>query len=593
VGQFTTLGEGAKRYKVLNQIEAGSGAYKLVMKTARNYVGFIAEGPPDADGGVDIAIVFRGTITNGEWFQDAKALKVRWREGEQPSSPPDEYLTAFPFYSHFSTALATSIGAFVLLGSRYSTGPLEVLTTLLSRLGVWCSAQHTQPLAGLCLLATTLSGLLGSVWGHGLTAMKFLLFDILNVNDVDPTLLSTSALVGLVTYITLGIVSAPLDKPNEWTDNVKKLVGVLGLLPQPWAKYGAITWWDSLFGSPRSDARLEFGFKEMYCDSLEYKDKDKAPKDSSLVSDECKHDETPPPQLTVYQTLNTVLNKYATARAKEGGNAPWVKSITTTGHSLGGALASLCGFDLATAIKEARGQPPTGSHDDALELYCSTREERKKFVEAMQDLSKLQQEVPQVAVVSFAAPRVGDLNYAKALGHRTVMCPLAVMEPCKPGFWSNIPVLLRDWRVQVVKMPWYLTAWLQEWWHRTPTSRQGTNSNSSTQASTAGDAVDAAAGSGDDSEAAAADAGLGVGMLRLVNTHDVVPKMPFTAPLPGFFYVHGGYELLLNSYAVQYLKNTWLGADIGNRHNLEMYLHLLDSSRDKALVNKSADLLIK
>jgi hypothetical protein len=50
---------------VLKQIEADSGAYKLVVKTARNYVGFIAESQPDPeDKGVDIAIVYRGTITS-------------------------------------------------------------------------------------------------------------------------------------------------------------------------------------------------------------------------------------------------------------------------------------------------------------------------------------------------------------------------------------------------------------------------------------------------------------------------------------------------------------------------------------------------
>lgn len=32
-----------------------------------------------------------------------------------------------------------------------------------------------------------------------------------------------------------------------------------------------------------------------------------------------------------------------------------MKSITVTGHSLGGALASLCGYDLSTAVSEARG----------------------------------------------------------------------------------------------------------------------------------------------------------------------------------------------------------------------------------------------
>jgi hypothetical protein len=34
---------------------------------------------------------------------------------------------------------------------------------------------------------------------------------------------------------------------------------------------------------------------------------------------------------------------------------PWVRSITVTGHSLGGALASICGFDLATKITWSSG----------------------------------------------------------------------------------------------------------------------------------------------------------------------------------------------------------------------------------------------
>jgi hypothetical protein len=50
--------------QVLTRIEADSGGYKLVVKKARNYVGFIAESEPDANGAVDIAIVFRGTITS-------------------------------------------------------------------------------------------------------------------------------------------------------------------------------------------------------------------------------------------------------------------------------------------------------------------------------------------------------------------------------------------------------------------------------------------------------------------------------------------------------------------------------------------------
>jgi hypothetical protein len=50
-------------------MKADSGAFKLVVKKGRNYVGFVAEGPPDADGAVDIAVVFRGTITSDEWIQ--------------------------------------------------------------------------------------------------------------------------------------------------------------------------------------------------------------------------------------------------------------------------------------------------------------------------------------------------------------------------------------------------------------------------------------------------------------------------------------------------------------------------------------------
>jgi hypothetical protein len=39
--------------------------------------------------------------------------------------------------------------------------------------------------------------------------------------------------------------------------------------------------------------------------------------------------------------------------AVQNGSKLHVRSITVTGHSLGGALASLCGFDLATAVAEA------------------------------------------------------------------------------------------------------------------------------------------------------------------------------------------------------------------------------------------------
>jgi hypothetical protein len=64
--------------QILQRLEADSGGYKLIRKEKRNYVGFIAEGPPDEDGGVDIAIVFRGTITNDEWAQVCARIELAW-----------------------------------------------------------------------------------------------------------------------------------------------------------------------------------------------------------------------------------------------------------------------------------------------------------------------------------------------------------------------------------------------------------------------------------------------------------------------------------------------------------------------------------
>lgn len=77
-----------------------------------------------------------------------------------------------------------------------------------------------------------------------------------------------------------------------------------------------------------------------------------------------------------------------------------------------------------------------------------THKERGSFKQQIQQLIKEGRQVPKVAVVSFAAPRVGDINFAKALGHRTVMSPMSVLEPCK-GFCSWFSVLYRDRMTQV------------------------------------------------------------------------------------------------------------------------------------------------
>ncbi|KAH9290296.1 hypothetical protein KI387_034413 [Taxus chinensis] len=107
---------------------------------------------------------------------------------------------------------------------------------------------------------------------------------------------------------------------------------------------------------------------------------------------------------------------------------------------------------------------------------------------------------------------------------------------------------------------------------------------------------------------------IGVNVLRLVNSRDLVPKVPGVIVneklgwltkilhwLP-WAYVHVGVEIVFDSSVSPLLKKTHNPAFF---HNLEVYLHLVDgfqgnkklpfksSGRDAALVNKSSDLLIE
>jgi hypothetical protein len=103
---------------------------------------------------------------------------------------------------------------------------------------------------------------------------------------------------------------------------------------------------------------------------------------------------------------------------------------------------------------------------------------------------------------------------------------------------------------------------------------------------------------------------LGIKTLRMVNVHDVVPRVPgyFTnETVPLIFsealeylpwtYSHVGLELKLNSKDSHHLDQT--KASTSNWHNLEQYLHLVDGygrytqppCRDLALINKSSDFL--
>ncbi|KAG8388986.1 hypothetical protein BUALT_Bualt02G0182500 [Buddleja alternifolia] len=107
---------------------------------------------------------------------------------------------------------------------------------------------------------------------------------------------------------------------------------------------------------------------------------------------------------------------------------------------------------------------------------------------------------------------------------------------------------------------------------------------------------------------------LGIKVLRIINVHDKVPKVPGIITNEKFqyqkyiedkisfpwSYAHVGVELALNHTHSPFLKNT---SDMRCAHNLEAHLHLVDgyhgkdkefclvSKRDIALVNKSCDFL--
>ncbi|KAM7501403.1 hypothetical protein LguiB_000307 [Lonicera macranthoides] len=105
---------------------------------------------------------------------------------------------------------------------------------------------------------------------------------------------------------------------------------------------------------------------------------------------------------------------------------------------------------------------------------------------------------------------------------------------------------------------------------------------------------------------------LGVKILRVLNVHDQVPKCPgaiLNENTPGFIfnalqwipwaYTHVGVKIEVDNKDSPYLKES---INLGDYHNLETHLHLLDGyqgrgkfkmtfNRDIALVNKSCGFL--
>ena len=107
------------------------------------------------------------------------------------------------------------------------------------------------------------------------------------------------------------------------------------------------------------------------------------------------------------------------------------------------------------------------------EVYGQVQKERAEFVGLISGLSKRGEgvEPPVVSVVSFAAPRVGDITYTTALGPRSIMSPLEVLEPIWSSNyrsdplegngngngngkgWSTVQGIVRDLVPQVCGMP--------------------------------------------------------------------------------------------------------------------------------------------
>jgi len=68
-----------------------------------------------------------------------------------------------------------------------------------------------------------------------------------------------------------------------------------------------------------------------------------------------------------------------------------IKTITTTGHSLGGGLATICAYDVALWLKEGWSE---GFKDPTFSTWET-------------------QEEPKVRMVTFAAPRAGNAAFVE------------------------------------------------------------------------------------------------------------------------------------------------------------------------------------
>ena len=175
--------------------------------------------------------------------QDAKALKVRWRGGEQALSPPQVLLPTKPFKRDIRVALTTAICAFVLLSSTLGEDALACMAPLLKPVGLAAGFMlGTLGCAGGAIYAALATCVGALVHGGSAVAGALATFVVDTVPQLAPLwqLLEVAAeavgdhpmataLVGVAGYSLWDSASAAQGKPKEWGGHVKRLVAVFGV----------------------------------------------------------------------------------------------------------------------------------------------------------------------------------------------------------------------------------------------------------------------------------------------------------------------------------------------------------------------------
>eukprot|EP00850_Spirogloea_muscicola_P008473 SM000045S16218 [mRNA] locus=s45:285021:289060:+ [translate_table: standard] len=585
---LTLTSDEGRRYKVVTALlYADSGAYKLVETSneMKNFVGFVAHSDPADNKEVDIAVVWRGTITKGEWLQDIKALMVSWNNG-QGIAPVPSWTLSSDVFKMLGINVGLGVGAFAAVAYILSTAILQDMPLLPSVAAAW-------------RLALPLGFMAGAISG----------------------------------MLSLG--------PKEWVIEA----GSLPIVAFQWFIFWLEGTWRSRMNF--DDPRVSFGFKEMYCDARE---------DQLASPQSSEGDAPPlgSPRQQVYHELYKILDsveksggrvRSITTTGHSLGGALAALSAFDIAETLREAkkIVKLDKQGWKKVEKKSTDRDETKN-----KIYLQTEECRQDFIEELVDGQKAGYELPTVTAVTFAAPRVGDRLFAERFGPETLMAPPfapgglhainyftildtlpfalgSVALAVGPGLYDNLFWIIttglaggiflqsgQPVRIEPVASPIVLNpnsaccgpasglqpltctpllacqivlvagaTWLLGPFVAGLLARFSKHPDEQEEAPTAEEATE------------------GARMLRVRNIHDLVPKVPLGLA-SGRWFTHGGYEVLRNAYKMkEYRRDSpapFIGkvpwASVGGRHNLEVYLRMMDPTRDHALMNKTDDVLV-